>query len=269
MKRELTPHPLIQQIRSHRSIRKYKADPVPEDVLERVLEAAIRASSSGNMQAYSVIVTRDPELRRRLYKPHFEQSMVLDAPVLLTFCADFHRMRKWLEISEAPPNFDNFMSFMIAAIDAVLASQNAALAAEAEGLGICYMGTTLASCREIAEILNCPDHVVPVAGFSLGYPAEAPAPRDRLPLEGIVHRETYRSPTREEVLSTYAEREGKGWERYRANPELAKSALAAGAKNLAQVYTKVKYTRESHIGYSENVLRCLREKGFLPAAEQS
>ena len=106
------------------------------------------------MQPYSIIVTKDPAIRKELYESHFQQSMVLDAPILLTFCSDFHRMKRWLALRNAPDNFDNFMSFMIAGIDAVLASQNAALAAEAYGLGVCYMGTTLASCREIAEILE-------------------------------------------------------------------------------------------------------------------
>src|SRR4051812_518295 len=94
----------------HCSIRKYKSQPVPEDVLERILAAALRASSSGNMQAYSIIVTEDPRLKQQLFKPHFEQSMVLEAPLLLTFCSDFHRMRQWLELRDAPANFDNFMS---------------------------------------------------------------------------------------------------------------------------------------------------------------
>ena len=110
---------LFDVINNHRSIRTYKPDPVPDDLLTEVLGAGLRASSSGNMQTYSMIVTRDRALREQLYEPHMEQSMVLDAPVLLTFCADFRRMRHWLRLSDAPDNFDNFMSFMIAAIDAL------------------------------------------------------------------------------------------------------------------------------------------------------
>jgi nitroreductase len=122
--------PLLEAIRQHRSIRRYRPDPVPEELLEEILQTGLRASSSGNMQAFSVVVTKDPELRRQLYQPHMQQAMVLEAPVLLTFCADFHRMRRWLALSEAPDGFDNFMSFMVAAIDAVLVAQNVALAAE-------------------------------------------------------------------------------------------------------------------------------------------
>jgi nitroreductase len=250
-------------IHQHTSIRVYKNTPVPEEILNKILLAASRASSSGNMQAYSVIVTTDPKIKQELYKPHFEQSMVLDAPVLLTFCADFHRMKRWIKLREAPENFDNFMSFMIAAIDAVLASQNAALAAEAEGLGICYMGTTLASCDQIAKILNCPEGVVPVAGFSLGYPDEKPAPRDRLPLTSLVHRDRYQIKTDDEILESYKDREINGWRRYMSQPELKKAVEESGVTNLAQVYTKLKYTRESHLGYSATVMKCLEEQGFL------
>ena len=143
-----------QLIENHKSIRKYKSDPVPEIMLNRILGTALRASSSGNMQCFSIIVTKNKTLKKKLYKLHFNQEMVLQAPIVMTFCSDFHRMRKWLKISNAPDNFDNFMSFMIGAIDATLASQNAALAAENEGLGICYMGTTLANCYKIAKLLK-------------------------------------------------------------------------------------------------------------------
>ncbi|HEY8279204.1 MAG TPA: nitroreductase family protein [Bdellovibrionota bacterium] len=254
---------LYSVIHNHASVRSYKPDPVPEEVLERVLNAALRASSSGNMQVYSVIVTTDPELKKKLYEPHFGQSMVLEAPVLLTFCADFHRMRRWVKLSGAPDNFDNFMSFMIGAIDAVLASQNSALAAEAEGLGICYMGTTLASCDQIAKILGCPENVVPVAGFSLGYPKERPAPRDRLPISGIVHRERYEARDDEGIRSIYQARERAGWDRYMADPRLREMVEKSGVSNLAQVYTRLKYTRESHEQYSQTVMDCLRDKKFL------
>jgi nitroreductase len=250
-------------MQKHRSIRSYKNKNVSEEVLNRILTAATRASSSGNMQAYSIIVTQDPEIKKQLFEPHFKQKMVLQAPVFLTFCADFHRMRRWLEISEAPDNFDNFMSFMIAGIDAVLASQNAALAAEAEGLGICYMGTTLASCSEIARILKCPAHVMPVVGFSLGYPDENPSPRDRLPLKGVIHRETYQKYSDAEILEIYREKEEFGMKRYMEIPELRRLVVEKNIQNLAQVYTKAKYTKESHIEYSTNVLACLQNQGFL------
>ena len=254
---------LFTVINNHRSIRRYKPDPVPDDLLNELLSAGLRASSSGNMQTYSIIVTRDRALRERLFEPHMEQDMVLDAPVLLTFCADFRRMRHWLRLNDAPDNFDNFMSFMIATIDATLASQNVALAAEARGLGICYMGSTLAHCDEIGPILGLPPGVVPVVGYSLGWPDEDPAPRDRLPLGGLVHQETYHDYSDADIAAIYAERNRRGWERYMTYPELRARIEGSGVQNLAQIYTRLKYTRESHLEYSERVLNYLRAQEFL------
>jgi nitroreductase len=259
---------IIEAIHQHRSIRRYRPEPVPEDVLQAILAAGVRASSSGNMQTYSIIVTRDRALREQLYGPHMEQDMVLDAPILLTFCADFHRMRHWLRLSDAPDNFDNFMSFMIGAIDATLVSQNVALAAEAKGLGICYLGSTLANCDEIGRILCLPPNVVPVVGFSLGYPDEDPAPRDRLPLAGLVHEETYQDYSDERIREVYHEREVKGWERYMSFPELRQLIVESGVENLAQVYTAVKYTRQSHHAFSQRVLRYLTEQEFMNNGEE-
>ncbi len=250
-------------LHAHRSIRQYQNKAVPQDVLDRILAASIRASSSGNMQAYSIIVTSDPHIKQELYPLHFHQNMVIEAPVLLTFCADFHRMREWLKLREAPLNFDNLMSFMIASIDAILASQNAALAAEAEGLGICYMGTTLANTKEIAKVLQCPSHVLPIVGFSLGYSAEEISTRDRLPLTGLVHKETYRQPSAGEIADIYQRRELEGWQRYNANPELRSKIKSSGVKNLAQIYTQLKYTRTSHQNYSNQLIEALFEHGFL------
>ena len=250
-------------LNGHRSIRKYKDQPVESSLITKILNAGTRASSSGNMQPYSIIVTQDQEIKKELLPLHFNQSMVMDAPVLLTFCADFNRMRKWLEINKAPENFDNLMSYFIGMIDATLASQNVALAAEAEGLGICYMGTTLASNKEISKVLKLPSHVVPVVGFSLGYPDETPEVRDRLPLEGVVHFETYKDYSKQSIEKIYKEKEVEGMKRYLLDPSLKRMLEDGKATNLAQVYTKLKYTRDSHLVYSKDVYSCLEEAGFL------
>jgi hypothetical protein len=216
---------VIEQIHKHRSIRKYKSESIPEDLLEEILEAGIRTSSSGNMQTYSIIVTRDPGLRERLLEPHLQQTMVTDAPVLLTFCADFHRMRRWLSLSSAPDNFDNYFSFMVAAIDAILVSQTIALAAESKGLGICFL--------------------------------------DRLPASGLIHKEKYQSISDEEILNIYKEREEKGWQRYMQSKWLKEKSQESGVKNLAQLYTTVKYTKPSHQGYSSKLLDYLSHQDFM------
>ena len=254
---------VFEAIHRHRSIRRYRPEPVDDELVEDLLAAGLRASSSGNMQTFSVVVSRDRAMRERLHLAHMEQDMVLEAPLVVTFCADFRRMRKWLRINDAPDNFDDFFAFLVAAIDAVLASQNVALAAESRGLGICYMGSTLANADQIGEILELPEGVFPVVGFALGWPDEDPPPRDRLPLDGLVHRETYRDHTDAEIREIYRERDRAGWDRYMSIPRLRELVEEHGVENLAQIYTVVKYTREGHQKYTKTVLEYLATQGFL------
>ena len=258
------PRDPIAHMLAHRSIRRYRPDPVADDVLHRILEAALRASSSGNMQSYSIVVTRDRALRERLHAPHMEQDMVLEAPVLLTFCSDFHRMRRWLALSGAADGFDDPFAFAVGAIDAALASQNAALAAEAEGLGICYLGSTLANADAIATILELPQHVVPVVGFVLGHPAEEPALRDRLPLDGLVHDETYRDPDDATVRAIYRERETRRLGALHGQPRAAprasrRAACATWRRSTRSSSTRAPTTRSSRRTWRG---RCAHQ-GFL------
>jgi len=125
------------------------------------------------------------------------------------------------------------------------------------------MGSTLANCDQIGRILALPPGVFPVVGFSLGWPAEDPTRRDRLPLDGLVHNETYHDYSDERIREIYRERERRGWERYMSFPELRALIEASGVTNLAQVYTVVKYTRDSHRTFSETVMGYLREQGFM------
>jgi nitroreductase len=257
---------IFETIHGHRSIRQYQPDPISDELLHEILEAGTRASSSGNMQTYSIIVSQDPEMRERLFWPHMEQNMVRDAPAVLTFCADFRRMRKWLRINDAPDNFGDFFAFLVAAIDAILVSQNVALTAEARGLGICYMGSTLANADQIGEILQLPEGVMPVVGFSVGWPAEDPEPRDRLPLSGLVHHETYQDHTDDQVKEIYRDRDRAGWNRYMSIPRLRELVEEFDVTNLAQIYTVVKYTPEGQARYSKTVIDYLRKQGFFPSA---
>ncbi|MEZ4647183.1 MAG: nitroreductase family protein [Candidatus Eisenbacteria bacterium] len=250
-------------LNGHRSIRKYLGDPIPEEDLDRILHAATRASSSGNMQTYSMIVTTDPERKKTLWKLHFEQDMILQAPLLLTFVVDWHRMNRWCRLSGTEPGYGNFLSFLVGFSDAFIAAQNAALAAEAMGYGICYMGTTLSAGVEIAKFLELPESVYPATTLVIGKPDEAPDLRARLPIEGLVHRETYQVPSDAEVLKTYEKREVEGWKRYMSFPDLAALIEKSGVKNLAEVYTTLKYTKDENEEISRELMELLAEAGFL------
>ena len=188
-------------INERRSIRKYADKEVSDELLNRLLGDAERTQTMGNLQLYSVVLTEDPAQKEQLSPCHFNQPMVRQAPVLLTFCADFHRVTRWCEEREADPGYDNFLSFVNAATDALLFCQTFCTLAEAEGLGLCYLGTTLYSPQDIIRILHLPRLVMPIATITLGWPDEQPAPTDRLPLTAIVTMSPGDQPSSSSCLS--------------------------------------------------------------------
>jgi nitroreductase len=262
------PEDVHALLAAHRSIRRYRADPVDPALIRRVLEDALHgASSSGNLNTVSVIVTRDAERKRRLCELHFEQPMVLQAPVVLTICADTHRTRRWLELRGARLGFADLISWHVAAFDALILAQTAALAFEAHGLGLCYMGTTLHSMREIADFLECPANVLPATSLVLGWPDEAPPQRDRLPGTAWIHEERYHAPSEGDIERDFAERDRRGRERYLAlGPEMAQRWAEHGIDSLAKFYTsKLKYDPDRFALDSAALEALLRERGFLAA----
>jgi len=246
---------MLDTIFSHRSIRKYKDKLIEPQLLKTILEAGTRASTTGNMQVYSIIVTTADELKSQLSPVHFNQPMVKNAPVVLTFCADFNRFNKWCVQRNAKPGYDNFLSFIIAAIDALLVAQNVCIAAEANGLGICYLGTVLYNADKIIEILKLPKGVVPVATITLGYPDESPELTDRLPIEAVVHNEIYKDYTSEDIDKLYAEKESM--------PHYKGFVSENNKETLAQVFTDVRYTKKDNEHFSNVLLKVLKEQGFL------
>ncbi len=239
----------------HRSIRKYKSTPVSEPVLQNILKAATRASTTGNMQIYSIVVTKDEEKRKAMHTIHFGQDMVLQAPVLLTFCADINRFNKWCKLRDAQPGYDNFLWFLNAAIDAMLAAQNAAIAAEEHELGICYLGTTTYQADKIIDLLNLPYGVVPVTTLVVGYPDEQPPLTDRLPLEAVVHYESYADYNEQIINDLYLEKE---------NLQLTKELLEENnLENLAKIFTERRYKKDDNLHFSKAFLNTLHKQGFM------
>ena len=245
----------MRLLNEHRTIRKYTEQEIPEAMLNEILYAGTRASTTGNMQVYSIIVTRDKEMKEKLSPCHFNQPMVKEAPVVLTFCADFNRFNKWCRQRKAEPGYDNFLSFVTAAIDALLVAQNICIAAENEGLGICYLGTTTYMAESIIEILGLPAGVVPVTTVTLGYPAEDPPLTDRLPLKAVVHEEKYRDYSKEDIDTYYAEKEAL---------ESSRQFVAENnTETLAQVFTDVRYKKADNELFSEKLLGVIRKQGFM------
>ncbi len=242
-------------ILSHRSIRKYKADAIDSILLNQILEAGTRASTTGNMQVYSIIVTQEESIKKQLWEAHFKQNMVTQAPVVITFCADFNRFNKWCLQRKAVPGYDNFLSFFTAAIDALLVAQNVCIAAELNKLGICYLGTTTYMAHKIIDILKLPKGVVPVTTVVMGYPDETPALTDRLPLEAVVHYEQYKDYSSADIDRLYKEKE---------NLQQTLDLLKINNKEtLAQIFTDNRYSKKDNIAFSKTLLKVLESQGFM------
>jgi len=247
---------MLSVLQNHVSIRKFKSNPVSDSVLQSVLEATTRASNTGNMQWYSIIVTTQSDIKKRMCKEcHFNQMMTQEAPVLLTFCADINRFAKWCKLRNAEPGYDNFLSFYTASIDAVIAAQNACIEAESQGLGICYLGTTNYTAPKLIDILNLPQGVFPVTTVVLGYPDETPSLTDRLPLESVVHHETYHDYSDETIEQQFKTKE---------QLDFYKELVATNkVENLAQIFTNKRYTKDNNIAFSNILLEALKRQGFM------
>lgn len=246
---------MINSILTRKSIRKYSSRPVDDELLDRLLAASMRTQTMGNLQLYSVVVTRDEEMKKQLAPAHFNQPMVTGAPVVLTICADTRRTTTWCQERKAEPGYDNFLSFMNAATDALLFTQTFCNLAEDEGLGCCFLGTTVYMPQMIIDTLHLPRLVMPVATITLGWPDEQPQLSDRLPLEAIVHREVYHDYSAEDIDRLYAPKE--------ALPENQEFCRINNKETLAQVFTDCRYRKKDNIAMSESMLKALRGQGFL------
>ena len=253
-------NPIFDLLDQHRSIRKYKTNAVAPELVKSILHSGMRASTSGNMQFYSIIQSTHTELKEKLYHAHGKQSMVRMAPIVLTFCCDLRRLQIWMDAYKAPGNFNNFISFLRGVIDVSLVAQNIAIAAESSCLGICYMGSTLMNAKKITEILKLPQLVIPVTSMVMGYPEESPKKIERLAYESIVHEEVYRDRSPKEVQDIYADRDKNTWERVSTNPQHASKLVDENIQNAAQFYAKTKYTPELLQQYSNDYIECLKKQ---------
>lgn len=245
----------METINSRKTIRKYSQKDVSENLLRTLLEKAERTPTMGNLQLYSVIITRNAEKKKKLAPAHFSQPMVEGAPVVLTFCADFRRTTLWAENRKATPGYDNFLSFLNAATDALLYCQTFCNLAEEEGLGTCFLGTTIYNPKTIIEVLQLPRLVMPVATITLGWPNENPPLVDRLPIDSIIHNETYNDYTPDRIDAFYTPKE---------QLEENKHFVEINNKEtLAQVFTDLRYTKEANEALSKVLIDALKIQGFI------
>lgn len=243
-----------EYFKNRKTIRIYSNREIEDDLLKSIIEQAMRAPTTGNMQLYSVVITKDSAMKERLSPTHFNQPTVKNCQNLLTICADFNRFNRWCELSNAKPGYNNFQSFLTATIDAIIFAQQIVTIAEMNGIGTCYLGTVTYNAPQIAEILELPKNVVPVACLALGYPQAEPKQCERLPVEAIMHNEKYRKDSDTDILEFF-----KSKDQFEPNQ---KFITENNKETLAQVFTDVRYTRQANETFSKILLDFISSQDF-------
>ncbi|PLX37406.1 MAG: oxygen-insensitive NADPH nitroreductase [Hyphomicrobiales bacterium] len=194
---------IIDGLMSHRSIRKFTEQPIAPELLASLVRAGQAAASSSFLQGVSVIRISDPELRQQLSEIAANQAYVREAAEFLVFCADLNRASRCCDWHGKTATEGFTEQFIIATVDTALMAQNVVVAAESEGLGICYIGAIRNDPARVAELLTLPRGVYPVFGLCLGYPAQDPELKPRLPLEVVLKENRYDQEGERERIAQY------------------------------------------------------------------
>lgn len=183
----------ITTILNHRSIRDFKDKQLSNEQIKTIVACAQAASTSSFIQAYSIIGIKDKDKKRKLAEIAGNQEYVAENGHLFVFCADLsrHELIGEVEGKDVLPSIESTEKFMVSLIDAALAAQNAAIAAESMGLGICYIGGIRNNLEAVKELLKTPGRVIPLFGMTIGYPEKINDQKPRLPLEHVYHEEEY------------------------------------------------------------------------------
>jgi nitroreductase len=181
----------IRALQNRVSVRKYTDQPVTDQEVEAILRAAFRAPTSSNIQSYSVVVVRDKDILAKLAPVTGNQKHVAEAPVFLAFCADMTRIELAMKNNGETIDDNNFEMGLVTSVDAALVGMSASLAAESLGIKGVMIGAIRNNAVKTAEILGLPHRVYCVFGMVLGWPAEAPQQKPRMPYDAMVHFEQF------------------------------------------------------------------------------
>ena len=196
-------NPTIELLKSHRSIRKFKDQQIPRELFEELIRAGQCAATSNHVQAYTIIHVVNPEKRKKLAELAGGQAYIETCSDFLVFCADMKRATESAEKAGAEVVRGMTEQLLVASVDAALIAQNVVVAAESEGLGICYIGGIRNNPQEVSELLNLPEHVYPVFGLCLGYPDQDPEVKPRLPLAAILKEDAYDDSDDEALVASF------------------------------------------------------------------
>lgn len=197
----------LELLNRHASVRQYQNTPVSDEQLAAIIGAGQMASTSSNVQGYSVIAVKEPALKSELARLSGNQAYIEQCPVFLVWCADLYRLREAAapHLEGAVTYEDSTENLIVSTVDVTLAAQNAAIAAESQGLGIVYIGGIRNHIAKVSELLGLPELVWPVFGMCIGYPAGPTGQRPRLPLQAVLHHERYDAAATVEQVKVYDE----------------------------------------------------------------
>ncbi len=198
-------HEIHELLRSHRSIRKFTGGPLADDVLADIVRSGQSAATSSNLQATTVIRVRDPEVRAEIAEVAGGQRQIESAGAFTVWCADLRRTGLACTMAGGSMTTGMTEQFIIATVDVALAAQNAVVAAEAQGYGICYIGAVRNDPQRVADLLGLPDHVYPVFGLCIGQPDQDPEVKPRLPIEVVLKDDVYDDAGDRERIEAYDE----------------------------------------------------------------
>ncbi len=196
---------VIDLLKSHRSIRKFTTQPIDAHLLDNILLAAQAAATSSFLQGATLVRVRNSETRKKIAEYAGGQKYVETAAEFFVCCADLHRPGNYCRQYGKPFAGDFTEHFIIATVDVALMAQNLVVAAESEGLGICYIGGIRNNPEPVSQLLELPQGVYPVFGLCLGYPDQDPEVKPRLPLSVIVKQETYTEEGDKQAIEDYDE----------------------------------------------------------------
>lgn len=239
---------------NRRTIRSFTNQEIPEHFIFNLIEKASKAPTTGGMQLYSVVVTKDSKLIEELAIQHFNQPAATGAKLMLTIVADFNRFDHWCRINDADPGFNNFESFIAALLDAVIFAQQLTTLMELEGLGVCYLGTTTYNASKIGEILELPQLVIPVVTLSIGWPADDGIETERLPTGALIHYEKYQTYTDDRIKEIFSMKENL--------PSNKRFIEENGVPSLAHVFTQIRYPRSNAEIFGKDFFDYIEKQGF-------
>jgi nitroreductase len=219
----VTMNETLAQIKQRKSVRVFEDRPIPPEIKQEIVAAALEAPTAGGMMLYTILDLTDRRLKDKLAVTCDNQPFIAKAPMVLIFLADVQRWYDAYCHAGSEPRTPREGDLLLAFADAVIAAQNTVVAAESLGVGSCYIGDIIENCEAVRELLSLPDYVVPAAMLVYGYPTRAQKDRRkpaRFAQEYIVFQNQYRKLTPEEHLEMHrrrSEREGKAVEDIRAD----------------------------------------------------